>query len=95
MFDVRRMFVPFQVATSSSTRVVDSDTSETWPPMIPAIPVGPLRSQTTTLSASRRRSTSSSVVMRSPSVALRTMISPPGTSSRSKACSGWPVRSIT
>ena len=87
--------MPFQVATSSSTLVVSPETSETWPPMIPAIPVGPLRSQTTTLSASSTRSTSSRVVIRSPSAAVRTMISPPGTLSRSKACSGWPVRSIT
>ena len=89
------MLVPSQVAASSSTRVVVAETSETCPPMIPAIPVGPSRSQTTTLSASSVRSTPSSVVMRSPSAAARTMISPPGTSSRSKACSGWPVSSIT
>ena len=36
------MLTPFQVATSSSTRVVESLTSETWPPMIPASPVGPV-----------------------------------------------------
>ena len=48
------MLTPFQVATSSSTPVVVSETSETWPPMIPAIPEGPLRSQTSTVSESKR-----------------------------------------
>ena len=47
------MLVPFQFATSSSTRVVVSETSETWPPMIPAMPAGPSRSQTRTVSASK------------------------------------------
>ena len=61
------MLVPFQFATSSRTRVVSSETSETWPPMIPAIPDGPSRSQTRTVSASKVRSTPSSVVIVSPS----------------------------
>ena len=47
------MLVPFQVATSSRTLVVCSETSETWPPMIPAMPEGPLLSQTRTVSASK------------------------------------------
>ncbi len=89
------MLVPFQFATSSSTRVVVSETSEIWPPMIPAIPVACSRSQTSTASVSSARSTSSRVVIFSPSRALRTISSPPGTLSRSKACSGWPVSSIT
>ncbi len=89
------MLGPFQVATSSRTRVVASETSETWPPMIPAIPVGRSRSQTSTVSASKLRSTPSRVVIFSPSRAVRTMISPPGTLSRSKACKGWAVISIT
>ena len=38
---VRWMFGPFQFATSSSTRVVDSPTSERAPPITPAIEVGP------------------------------------------------------
>ena len=79
------MLTPFQVATSSRTRVVDSLTSETSPPMIPAIPVGPSRSQTRTVSASKLRSVPSSVVIVSPSRAVRTMISPPRTLSRSNA----------
>ena len=70
--EVRRMLVPFQFATSSRTLVVSSETSETWPPMIPAIPEGPLLSQTSTVSASKLRSTSSSVVIFSPSAAART-----------------------
>ena len=44
-----------------------SETSETWPPMIPAIPEGPSRSQTRTDSASKVRSTPSRVVICSPS----------------------------
>ncbi len=89
------MLTPFQVATSSSTRVVESETSETWPPMIPAIPEGPSRSQTSTASSSKLRSTPSSVVIFSPWLAVRIVSAPPGTSSRSKACSGCAVSSIT
>jgi hypothetical protein len=89
------MLVPFQLATSSSTRVVPADTSETWPPMIPAIPVGPSLSQTRTVSASRVRSTPSRVVIFSPAAAARTVSAPPGTLSRSKACSGCALSSIT
>ncbi len=78
------MLVPFQFATSSRTLVVSSETSETWPPMIPAIPDGPSLSQTRTVSASKVRSTPSSVVIVSPSVAARTVRAPSGTRSRSK-----------
>ena len=88
------MLVPFQLATSSRTLVVPSETSETWPPMIPAIPDGPLRSQTRTVSGSSRRSSPSSVVIVSPSSAVRTVSSPSGTLSRSKACNGCAVSSI-
>ncbi len=88
------MLAPSQLATSSSTRVVSSATSETCPPMIPAIPVGPFASQTSTVSASRVRSTPSRVVIFSPSAAARTVSAPPGTLSRSKACSGCAVSSI-
>ena len=93
--ELRRMLVPFQFATSSRTRVVSSETSEDWPPMIPAIPEGPFSSQTRTVSASKVRSTSSSVFIFSPSAAVRTVSAPLGTLSRSKACSGWAVSSIT
>jgi hypothetical protein len=93
--EVRRMLTPFQVAISSRTEVVVSDTSEASPPMIPATPEGPLRSQTSTASVSKRRSTPSSVRIVSPSLAVRTWSSPPGTMSRSNACSGCAVISIT
>ena len=89
------MFGPTQVAASISTRVVLSETSETRPPMIPAMPVGPSASQTSATSEEKLRSTSSSVVILSPSCARRTMMREPRTSSRSNACSGCPVASIT
>ena len=56
MLELRRMLGPFQVATSSSTRLVSSETSDSWPPMILAMPDGPSRSQTRTVSASKVRS---------------------------------------
>ena len=93
--EVRRMLVPFQLATSSRTLVVSSETSETWPPMIPAMPEGPFSSQTRTVSASKRRSSPSRVVIVSPSSAARTVSAPFGTLSRSKACRGCAVSSIT
>ena len=89
------MFGPFQVAASISTRVVVSRTSERSPPMIPAIEVGPSSSAMISVSGSKVRSTSSSVVMRSPSRARRTTRWPPATRSKSKACIGWPEPSIT
>ena len=89
------MFGPTQVAASISTRVVDSETSETCPPMIPPIPVGPSASHTSAVVPSKVRSTSSSVVIVSPSRALRTTIRAPRTLSRSKTCNGCPVSSIT
>jgi hypothetical protein len=89
------MLGPTQVAASISTRVVFSDTSEIWPPMIPAIPLGPSASHTSAISGVNLRSTSSSVAIRSPSCAFRTTIRRPRTSSRSKACRGWPQVSIT
>jgi hypothetical protein len=89
------MLTPFQFATSSSTLLVSSETSETWPPMIPAIPEGPLRSQTSTVSSSKVRSTPSRVVIFSPRFAVRMVRAPSGTLSRSKARSGCAVISIT
>ena len=93
--DVRWMFGPFHVAASISTRVVVSRTSERAPPMTPAIEVGPSASSITHVSASSVRSTSSSVVIVSPSRARRTTSRPPATRSASKACIGCPVSSIT
>ena len=95
MLDVRWMLGPIQEATSISTRVVSSPTSERAPPMTPAIDVGPSASSMTSISASSVRVWPSSVSICSPSVARRTVSSPPATLSRSKACSGWPVSSIT
>ena len=94
-FEVRMMFGPTQVAASIRTRVVCSDTSEIWPPMIPAIPLGPSASQTSATSDVKVRSTSSRVVIVSPSAARRTTMRAPRTSSRSNAWSAWPVQSIT
>ena len=93
--DVRWMFGPFHVAASISTRVVESRTSERAPPITPAIDVGPSASSITHISASSLRSTSSSVVIASPSRARRTTSVPPATRSASKACIGCPVSSIT
>ena len=94
--DVRLMFGPFQVATSSSTRVVVSCDLRAQR--------RPSRRRAT--SARRRRRSrrrrgrarapgrrASSIV--SPSRAARTTSRPPAMRSRSKACSGWPVSSIT
>ena len=89
------MLVGTHVAASISTRVVESETSDTWPPMIPATPEGPSASHTTAISAVNSRWTPSSVVMVSPAWARRTMIFLPRTSSRSKAWRGWPQVSIT
>ena len=63
--------------------------------MIPAIDVGPSSSQMISMSASNVRSTSSSVVIVSPSSARRTTSRPPATRSKSNACIGWPLASIT
>jgi hypothetical protein len=93
--EVRMMFGPTHVAASMSTRVVASETSDTWPPITPAIPLGPSASQTRATSEEKRRSTPSSVVIVSPSRARRTTIREPRTRSRSKACNGWPVSSMT
>jgi hypothetical protein len=94
-FDVRMMFGPTQVAASISTRVVPSETSEIWPPMIPAMPLGPWASQTSATSELNVRSTSSSVTIFSPSRARLTSMRPPRTRSRSNAWSGCEHVSIT
>ena len=89
------MFGPTQVAASISTRVVSSDTSEICPPITPPMPDGPSASHTSVMLESRVRSTSSSVVIFSPSRARLTSIRLPRTRSRSYACTGWPIASIT
>ena len=65
--EVRWMLGPSQLATSMSTRVVPSWTSERSPPMTPAIEVGPSASSMTSIWASRVRTWPSSVVTCSPS----------------------------
>ena len=89
------MFDPSQVAASSSTLRVPADTSEREPPISPAIEVGPSASSITTTSSSSVRVCPSSVCSCSPGRARRTVSRAPATRSRSKACSGWPVSSIT
>ena len=54
--EVRRMLGPFQVAASIRTEVVESETSDTAPPMTPATAAGPLLSQTRTVSDETSRS---------------------------------------
>ena len=93
--EVFRMLVPTNVAASTSTRVVVSETSDTWPPITPPMPVGPSGSVIRHISSVNVRSTSSRVVMVSPSRALRTMIFPPRTLSRSNVWMGCPQVSIT
>ena len=90
-----RIVGPSQVATSINTRVVSGCTSLRAPPMIPAIEVGPSASSITTISSSRLRICSSSVCTGSPWRARLTTSRPPATRSRSNACSGCPVASIT
>ena len=57
---------PFQVADSISTVVVDSETSETDPPITPAIEAIPLTSAITVMSGLSSRSIPSRVVTFSP-----------------------------
>ncbi|GMA85375.1 hypothetical protein GCM10025868_06250 [Angustibacter aerolatus] len=85
-------------ADSTSRSRVVSVTSPSAPPMTPAIASTRLPAGSSTVtsrsSACRARSTPSSVVSRSPGAARRTTTGPPRVA-RSKACSGWPVTSIT
>ena len=94
--DVRWMLAPFQFAASISTRVVVPATSERAPPITPAIEVGPSRVgdqhdlgvQRSRLAVERLHALAG--------LALRTVSScARRPASRSKACSGWPVSSIT
>ena len=94
--EVRWMLGPSQVATSIRTRVVSGPTSLRVPPMIPARLVGTVavedhhhvRVQAPALAVERLELLP---LARAP----RTTSRPPATRSRSKACSGWPVSSIT
>jgi hypothetical protein len=71
---VRRMLMKFQAAPSRSTRRVPSLTSDSAPPMTPAIDSAPAVSHTSTLNGSSARSTPSRVVSRSPGSAVRVMM---------------------
>ena len=77
-------------ADSSRISVVVSDTSDVEPPMIPAMAWGARSaSQMSRSSPVSVRSTSSSVVMVSPSFAVRTTMPRPARRERSNACNGW------
>ena len=89
------MLGPSHVAASSSTHRVPAETSERAPPISPAIEVGPCSSSISTVCSSSVRAWPSSVCSCSPRLASRTTSRPPATRSRSKACIGWPVSSIT
>ena len=93
--EVRWMLAPFHVAASISTRVVVPDTSLRAPPITPAIEVGPSPSAINTMSGSAIRVWPSRVSTGSFSAAARTISCAPAIRSRSNACSGCPVRSIT
>jgi hypothetical protein len=68
---VRRTLMKFQAAPSSRMLRVFSLTSDSAPPITPAMESAPALSQTSTLKSSRGRSTPSRVVRRSPGCALR------------------------
>ena len=89
------MLAPFQFAASINTRVVFGCTSLRSPPMTPAIEVGPSASSIRTMSESSVRVCPSRVSICSPSRARRTVSWAPATRSRSNACSGCAVSSIT
>ena len=93
--DVRRMVGPSNAAASSSRRVVPSFTSTSSAPMMPAMTHGRSASQMASMSGLSARLWPSRVVTGSPSPARRTTTAGPAMRSRSNACSGWPVSSIT
>ena len=76
------------------TSVVAAEISVDAPPITPASAIGPRSSVITRSSGSRARTAPSRVVSFSPGSARRTPIGP-ASLARSKACSGWPVSSIT
>ncbi len=93
--EVLRIVGPSKVAASSSTRVVPGPTSANSAPKMPAMTAGRSASQIASIEESRVRSWPSRVVIDSPSPARRTTMRPPASRSRSKACRGCPVSSIT
>ena len=99
--EVRLLLRNSKFADSSKIFVVVSETSESLPPMTPAIAISPELSVIMSISSSNFRSTSSSVSSVSPFTARRTIIfgvCPLERSislSWSKACKGCPSSNIT
>ena len=94
--EVRWMFGPFQLATSSSTRVVsglDLRARAAHQPGDRGRALGVLDHDH--LAVERARLAVERRAPARPSRARRTVSRAPATRSRSKACSGWPVSSIT
>ena len=92
---VRRMLVPLKLALSKRTIFVSGVISLFSPPMTPARPTGLCSSQMQSMLGVTLRSLPSSVRQVSPSRAVRTMMCPPSTQEKSKACIGWPYSIIT
>ena len=92
---VRRTETPLKLADSKSTIAVSPTISLFAPPMTPATQTGLCSSQMQSMFGVSLRSLPSSVWMVSPSRAVRTMMWPPSTQLKSKACIGWPYSSIT
>ena len=84
-----------KLAASRRMFVVLSRTSVSSPPMIPAKAIAPSASAMTRSSGSSFRGFPSRVVNSSPLRARRTTIFPPRSVSKSKACSGLPMASMT
>ena len=82
-------------AASSRISVLDSRTSVSSPPMIPASAIARSASAITRSCSSSSRSTPSSVRSFSPRAARRTTIRSPASEVRSKAWSGLPSASMT
>ena len=82
-------------ALSSAIVLVAGEISESDPPMTPPIATARSPSAMTSVSASNVRSIPSSVRIGSLATARRTTIRRFASRSRSKACIGWPISSIT
>ena len=92
---VRRMLVPLKLALSKRTIFVFSVISLFSPPMTPARPTGLCSSQMHSMLGLTARGVPSRVRQTSPSRAVRTMMCPPSTQEKSKACMGWPYSIMT
>src|SRR5581483_8459451 len=92
---VRRMTGGAKLALSSRIARVEAVTSESSPPITPASATGVSPSQTSRSSGASSLSTPSRVVNFLTAPARRTRIFFRARRSRSKACSGWPVSSMT